>query len=57
MFVGHPGKLRGVFLNYLLDCLPASMLHWTDEGTKQLCVRTYPPIVAENFLPFSPPPA
>jgi tetratricopeptide (TPR) repeat protein len=38
---GHgPRPLRGVFLNYLLDCLPAAVLHIQDSGTQQLCVRT-----------------
>jgi len=31
--------LRAVFLNYLLDCLPATVLDLGDE-VKQLCVRT-----------------
>jgi tetratricopeptide (TPR) repeat protein len=32
--------LRAVFLNYLLDCLPASVLQLDDEVVRQLCVRT-----------------
>lgn len=31
---------RAVFLNYLLDCLPSSVLEADDRGTRQLCVRT-----------------
>jgi tetratricopeptide (TPR) repeat protein len=31
---------RAVFLNYLLDCLPAAMLRVGDSDVKQLCVRT-----------------
>jgi tetratricopeptide (TPR) repeat protein len=41
MFCGHKGKpLRTVFLNYLLDCLPAAVLHLEGEEVKQLSVRT-----------------
>jgi tetratricopeptide (TPR) repeat protein len=41
MFRGHPGKpVRAVFLNYLLDCLPAAVLEIKGESVKQLCVRT-----------------
>jgi tetratricopeptide (TPR) repeat protein len=41
MFLNHPGKpLRAVFLNYLLDCLPAAALEFEGEAVKQLCVRT-----------------
>jgi tetratricopeptide (TPR) repeat protein len=40
MFRGQPGKLRAVFLNYLLDCLPAAALHLEGELVQQLCVRT-----------------
>jgi hypothetical protein len=37
MFAGHPGKpLHAVFLNYLLDCLPAAVLDIGDEEVKQL---------------------
>jgi tetratricopeptide (TPR) repeat protein len=34
--------LRAVFLNYLLDCLPAAVLELGEDGgvVKQLCVRT-----------------
>ncbi len=34
-----PG-LRAVFLNYLLDCLPAAVLELDGEAVRQLCVRT-----------------
>lgn len=41
MFLDHPGKpLRAVFLNYLLDCLPAAVLDLSSDDVKQLCVRT-----------------
>jgi tetratricopeptide (TPR) repeat protein len=41
MFRGQAGKpLRAVFLNYLLDCLPAAVLEFDGEQVKQLCVRT-----------------
>src|SRR5262249_22468156 len=33
-------RLRAVFLNYLLDCLPAAVLEFEGETVKQLCVRT-----------------
>lgn len=40
-FLGMKGKpFRAVFLNYLLDCLPAAVLSWEDGAVKQLCVRT-----------------
>jgi tetratricopeptide (TPR) repeat protein len=32
--------LRGVFLNYLLDCLPATVLQVDKEPIRRLCVRT-----------------
>jgi tetratricopeptide (TPR) repeat protein len=32
--------LHAVFLNYVLDSLPASVLRRTDTGIEQLCVRT-----------------
>jgi tetratricopeptide (TPR) repeat protein len=35
-----PRPFRAVFLNYLLDCLPAAFLRVGDEGVSQLCVRT-----------------
>jgi tetratricopeptide (TPR) repeat protein len=35
---GRP--FRAVFLNYLLDCLPAAVLDFGEDGVKQLCVRT-----------------
>ncbi len=31
---------RAVFLNYLLDCLPAAVLEIDEDRVKQLCVRT-----------------
>lgn len=34
------GSYRGVFLNYLLDCLPAAVLDFREEQVKELCVRT-----------------
>src|SRR6202030_2373113 len=41
MFRGQsPRRLRAVFLNYLLDCLPAAVLELDGEAVKQLCVRT-----------------
>jgi tetratricopeptide (TPR) repeat protein len=43
MFHGRMGKpLRAVFLNYLLDCLPAAILEFDRDGNdvKQMCVRT-----------------
>jgi hypothetical protein len=47
MFLGHAGKpLRAVFLNYLLDCLPAAVLQFDEDTVKQLCVRT---CVARNI--------
>jgi tetratricopeptide (TPR) repeat protein len=42
-------RLRAVFLNYLLDCLPAAVLELggdSGQGDKQLCVRT---CVARNI--------
>ncbi len=38
--VPHNGKLRAVFLNYLLDCLPAAVLELDGQQVRQLCVRT-----------------
>jgi tetratricopeptide (TPR) repeat protein len=35
-----PQPLRAVFLNYLLDCLPAAVLDVQENEVKQLCVRT-----------------
>jgi hypothetical protein len=35
-----PGPFRAVFLNYLLDCLPATVLQIDDGGVRELCVRT-----------------
>ncbi len=41
MFSNRPGKpLRAVFLNYLLDCLPAAVLELDKEAVRQLYVRT-----------------
>jgi tetratricopeptide (TPR) repeat protein len=38
---GYGGPpFRAVFLNYLLDCLPAAVLEDSPEGLRQLCVRT-----------------
>jgi tetratricopeptide (TPR) repeat protein len=34
-----PRPFRAVFLNYLLDCLPATDLKVTEHQTQQLCVR------------------
>jgi tetratricopeptide (TPR) repeat protein len=36
----NPRPLRAVFLNYLLDCLPAAGLRIVDNQVDQLCVRT-----------------
>src|SRR5262249_33563008 len=36
--VGKP--FRAVFLNYVLDCLPAAVLRERDGQAQQLCVRT-----------------
>lgn len=41
LFQEVKGKpFRAVFLNYLLDCLPAAVLEFKDERVRQLCVRT-----------------
>ena len=32
--------VRAVFLNYLLDCLPAAVLELEGDKVRQLCVRT-----------------
>jgi tetratricopeptide (TPR) repeat protein len=41
MFVGRARQpFRAVFLNYLLDCLPAAVLKLDGDQVKQLCVRT-----------------
>jgi tetratricopeptide (TPR) repeat protein len=41
MFRGQTGRpLQAVFLNYLLDCLPAASLEVQDGQARQLCVRT-----------------
>jgi tetratricopeptide (TPR) repeat protein len=46
-FRNHAGPpLRAVFLNYLLDCLPAAVLDLGSDEVKQLCVRT---LVARNI--------
>ncbi|MBI3409195.1 MAG: tetratricopeptide repeat protein [Planctomycetes bacterium] len=40
-FLNHSGKpFRAVFLNYLLDCLPAAVLEIDGDSVKQLHVRT-----------------
>jgi tetratricopeptide (TPR) repeat protein len=36
----RPVRLRAVFLNYLLDCLPAAVLQVEGDQVMQLCVRT-----------------
>jgi len=33
-------ELHAVFLNYVLDSLPASILRRTEDGVEQLCIRT-----------------
>ncbi len=41
LFHNRPGKpLRAVFLNYLLDCLPAAVLELDKDKVQQLYVRT-----------------
>src|SRR5262249_38001676 len=40
LFRHGPRPLRAVFLNYLLDCLPACVLEFDGDQTRQLCVRT-----------------
>jgi tetratricopeptide (TPR) repeat protein len=41
LFRNIKGKpLRAVFLNYLLDCLPAAALQWEGDKVQQLHVRT-----------------
>src|SRR5262249_14254578 len=41
LFGGQPkATMRAVFLNYLLDCLPAAVLDATDAEVRQLCVCT-----------------
>jgi tetratricopeptide (TPR) repeat protein len=35
-----PRPFCAVFLNYILDCLPATVLEVTDTEVRQLCVRT-----------------
>jgi tetratricopeptide (TPR) repeat protein len=35
-----PTPLRAVFLNYLLDCLPAAVLQIDGDNVRELCVRT-----------------
>ena len=47
MFRGKSRQpLRAVFLNYLLDCLPAAVLELDGDQVRQLCVRT---CVARNL--------
>jgi tetratricopeptide (TPR) repeat protein len=36
---GHP--IRAVFLNYLLDCLPAAVLEIDGPELRQLCIRSF----------------
>ena len=38
--LGKPRPFRAVFLNYLLDCLPAAVLQWEGEQVRELHVRT-----------------
>jgi tetratricopeptide (TPR) repeat protein len=38
--LGKPRPFRAVFLNYLLDCLPAAALQWEGEQVRELHVRT-----------------
>jgi tetratricopeptide (TPR) repeat protein len=48
-FLNHPNRqkpFRAVFLNYLLDCLPAASLEVDENEVRQLCVRT---CVARNI--------
>src|SRR5438046_2826693 len=46
LFRGHKGApLRAVFLNYLLDCLPAAVLELDGEQVNELHVRT---VLARN---------
>lgn len=43
MFTNHPRKdrpFRAVFLNYLLDCLPAAVIQLDGDDVKELHVRT-----------------
>jgi tetratricopeptide (TPR) repeat protein len=41
LFLGQPTRpLQAVFLNYLLDCLPAASLEVQDGQARQVCVRT-----------------
>jgi tetratricopeptide (TPR) repeat protein len=41
LFCGQPARpLQAVFLNYLLDCLPAASLEIADGQARQVCVRT-----------------
>jgi len=39
-FRGREKPLRAVFLNYLLDCLPAAVLNLEEEQVRELHVRT-----------------
>lgn len=36
----HEHGLHAVFLNYVLDSMPASVLRCTEDGIEQLCIRT-----------------
>jgi len=41
LFRKHPdAPIRAVFLNYLLDCLPAASIEVDGDEVRQLCVRT-----------------
>jgi len=40
--VGSRGRpIRAVFLNYILDCLPATVLEINEQNVRQLCIRSY----------------
>lgn len=41
MMAPYGGQLQAIFLNYLLDCLPAAVLRVEGDEFRQLCVRTY----------------
>jgi tetratricopeptide (TPR) repeat protein len=38
---GATAPIRAVFLNYVLDCMPAAHLQIDDDGIRQLYIRTY----------------
>jgi hypothetical protein len=35
-----PARIRAVFLNYVLDCLPAAVLQVDDNDVRELCIKT-----------------